>query len=470
MLTLSPTALADLGTHIIECAERFVCDQVYLVGGDDDLATDLRRRLPGVVMLDNACADHPGLGTQALRDLLPALGPRNLFVLAGNGRDPLYVPHCMHLLPRGVGTLLIGLGRPGGPADVGGLRDQLLLWDPEHRCEVRRCADGDWLLVRPRRRVHVTLLMERYSHTYGKSGPSVNWDNLYCSLEQTGLASCSTVLYDDYHHQQRAFAAADFRRPPGVDEHALVCIYDHTNGHNPPIALLEQARRAGTRIAYVWLDTRILVHDAAYPAIADVNVMLDATEFDLPNAWPVFTPKNPAWFRDPGRLDPEWTRPIDVSVLGEMRFLRQRKDLLPRLQQERRLRIHAPGSSATDPARRLSNEDYARVFQQSKISLALSKDRVRQLKGRLIEIPLCGAMLLADINPYIDRYFAPFREYVPFRDYEDLIGLCRYYLEHEDERAAIALAGSRKANRFYSAQVFWQSLFARLFDGGQGNP
>ena len=469
MLTLPQSLHPALAEHLGALVARFASDQVFFVGGDD-LAADLHDRCPGIVMLDNSRAHHPGRGTQALRDLLPTFGARSMFVLAGNGLDTAYVRHCLHLLPRGAGTLLVGLGRPAGPVGPADLRDQLLLWDPDHQCELVQASEGDWLLVRPRRNVHVTLLMERYSHTYGTSGPSVNWDNLYCSLEQTGLASVSTVLYDDYHHQQRAFTAADFRRPPGVDEHALVCIYDHTNGHNPPVALLEQARRSGTKIAYVWLDTRILVHDAAYPAAADVNVLLDATEFDLPNAWPVFTPKNPAWFHDPGRLDVEWQRPIDVSVLGEMRFLRQRKDLLPRLQQERRLRIHAPGSSATDVARRLTNEQYARVFQQSKISLALSKDRVRQLKGRLLEIPLCGAMLLADINPYIDRYFTPFREYVPFRDYEDLIDLCRYYLDHEDERAAIALAGSRKANRFYSAQVFWQSLFARLFDRASAHP
>lgn len=318
--------------------------------------------------------------------------------------------------------------------------------------------------VRAQRRVHVTLLMERYSHTYGTSGPSVNWDNLHGSLEQSHLATSSTVLYDELHHEQRPFTAAHFRRPAGVEQHALVCIYDFNNQGNPPLHLLREAKAAGTKIAYVWLDTRILQHDHSYSDLADVNVMLDATEFDLPRAWPVFTPKNPAWFHDPGRENAEWSRPIDVSVLGEMRFLQQRKDLLPRLQQEQRLQIYAPGSSATCTERRLSNEAYARVLQQSKISLALTKDRVRQLKGRLLEIPLCGAMLLADTNPYLDRYFTPFREYVPFRDYDDLIDLCRHFLAHDDERAAIALAGSRKANRFYSAKVFWQSLFARLFD------
>jgi spore maturation protein CgeB len=143
---------------------------------------------------------------------------------------------------------------------------------------------------------------------------------------------------------------------------------------------------------------------------------------------------------------------------------------VPRLQAERRLRIHAPGSSATDPARRLSCAEYARVYQQSRLSVVLTKDRVRQLKGRIFEVPLCGALLLCDANPYVDRFFTPFREYVPFADYEQLIDACRHYLAHEDERRAIAAAGSRKANRCYTARVFWDALFARVLPPETGDP
>lgn len=461
MSTLSPAHTATIADPIAETAERLGSEHVFLVGVHAE--GRLQSRRGRTTVLDHRLADYPGRGPQALRDLLPTFPANPLFVLADPGHDPEYLRQCLHLLPRGAGAVLIAVDTAHRRERVAALRDQLILWHPEHRAEVLDAPDGAWLLVRPPRRVHVTLLMERYSHTYGKSGPSVNWDNLYCSLEQTGLATYSTVLYDERYQERRPYTAGDFAPPAGVDDHALVCIYDFANDHNPPLALLEQAKRAGSKVAYVWLDTRILQHDHAYSDVADCNVMLDATEFDLPRAWPVFTPKNPAWFHDPGRMDPEWQRPIDVSVLGEMRFLKQRKDLLPRLQQEQRLNIYAPGSSATDTSRRLSNEEYARVMQRSKISLALTKDRVRQLKGRLIEVPLCGAMLLADINPYVDRYFEPFREYVPFRDYEDMIRLCRYYLDKPAEREAIAMAGSRKANRFYSARVFWQSLFARLF-------
>ncbi len=465
MRTLAESHAPPLAQALALLVDRLGCDSIVAVG---KLAAGLRDALPGTLVLDSDGAVHPGNGPQAIRDLLPGFSRDTLFVLGSNLLDPAYVARCLYELPRGVGALLIALGEINGPASPASLADQLLLWDPHRRLDLLQLAGRSWLLVQPRRRVHVTLLMERYSHTYGASGPSINWDNLVASLAQTGLATSSTVLYDERHHEGRPYTAADFRRPDGVDDHVIVCIYDVANQYNPAPELLREAQADGSRIAYLWLDSRILPHDPVYPELADLNIVLDASEYDLPNAWPAFTPKNPAFFRDPGRDDPTWERPIDVSLLGEMRFLAQRKDLLPRLQAERRLSIHAPGSSATDTGRRLSTEEYARVYQQSKISIVLTKDRVRQLKGRIFEVPLCGALLLSDVNPYVDRFFEPFREYVPFTDYEDMIALCRHYVAHDDERRAIAAAGSAKANRCYTAQVFWGALFARLFDGDRG--
>jgi len=42
---------------------------------------------------------------------------------------------------------------------------------------------------------------------------------------------------------------------------------------------------------------------------------------------------------------------------------------------------------------------------------------------------------------------------------------CRYYLEHEDERAEIAASGHEKASRLYSADAYWRMIFERLLPG-----
>ena len=114
------------------------------------------------------------------------------------------------------------------------------------------------------------------------------------------------------------------------------------------------------------------------------------------------------------------------------------------------------------PGRTLSVAEYARLYQRSKVSLAMTKDSVRQLKGRVFEIVHCGAMLMCDRNHHVSHYFTPGVEYVAYADYEDLVAKARYYLVHDDERLAIAAAGHRRAVSHYSHDVFWRSLLARL--------
>ncbi len=464
MHTLSPDR-ADTASLVLRLVAAHGLTDVVVAGTLP--AGELRRlreAVPNLVTLGTGRGDaHPGSAPDALRDLLGRFPPTTLWVVAGNDLDEAHIARCIYLLPRGEGVLLLPLAHAKGPRSAADLADQLHLWDPRHRANTAEANGRRWLVVRPRRRVHVTFVIERYSSTWGTSGPSINHDNLVDSLRQTDAATSSLLLHDERLHDGRPITAADLAAPPGTDAHAVLCTYDFAHGGNPAPSALRAAQAAGSKVAYVWLDSRILKHDRAHSDLADLNVVLDATEFDLPRAWPSFTPKNPAWYHDPGG-----DRPIDVSLLGEMRFLQQRKDLLPRLRADGRIEIHAPGSSATDPARRLSNAEYARVYQRSRISIVLTKDRLRQLKGRIFEVPLCGAMLLCDVNPYVDRFFAPFREYVPFRDYEDLVAKARWYLAHEDERRAIAEAGSRRANRCYTARVFWDALFLRLFGPDAG--
>lgn len=402
---------------------------------------------------------HPGSGPQALAELRGRLPRNTLYVLCGNGLDQDHVRQSLYMLSRGEGVLLIPLGHALGPTSYDEVRDQLLLWCPEHRLDVVLAGPQQAaLVVAPRRRVHVTFVMERYTDRYGASALSINFDNMIATLAASGLAEHDILLHDEFHHEGRAFTDDDLCPPADADEHVIVLTYNFVDDANPPIALLERARARGSKVVYLWLDKHLRNPKPGYAEVADLNVIFDCTDFELPRSWPCFTTKNPMFFNDPGMV-----RDIDVSVLGEMRFLKQRKDLLPRLQAERRLSVYAPGTSSTCPKLRLEVEDYARVYKRSKMSLVLTKDRVRQLKGRIFEVTLCGAMLLCDTNPHIHRFFEPNREYVPFHDYEELIAACRYYLEHDDERQAIAAAGCRKATRFYHSRVFWSALFARLF-------
>ncbi len=406
---------------------------------------------------------YPGTGAQGLADLRCRLSAQTLFLICGNGHDPDHVRQSIYMLSRGEGVLLIPLGFAGGPTAYDDVRDQMLLWCPEHRLDFKLTADGLAVLVaEPRRRLHVTFVMEHYTDRYGASGLSINYDNLVGTLTACGLADHDILLHDQFYHEGRAFTDDDLCPPAGVDGHVIVLTYNFVDDANPPLALLERARARGSKVVYLWLDKHLRNPKPGYAEVADLNVVFDCTDFELPRSWPCFTTKNPSFFNDP-----DMTRDIDLSVLGEMRFLKQRKELIPRLQAEQRINVYAPGTSSTSPKLRLEVEDYARIYKRSKVSLVLTKDRVRQLKGRIFEVTLCGALLLCDTNPHINRFFEPHREYVPFHDYEEMVAACLYYLEHDDERQTIARAGHRKATRFYHSRVFWSALFARLFAAGQ---
>lgn len=397
-----------------------------------------------------------GVPARVLADLRHQLPGRGLYVLGPCGLPRATVREQILRLPRGQGVVVVRPG-PGWPDVRADLEDALLRWAPEHDVEWVATGDGEIvLLVVPRGAAHVTFLIERYAHEYGSSGPSINLDNLVGTLTASGLATHEVVHYDQCFHEGRPLPLERLGRPATVDDHVAVVTLHYHSRANPTPAELQRLRATGTVVAIVWLDKKISRDWDEYWRVADVNVVLDGNDFELPNALPLFTPKNPRWFHDPGL-----PRDLDVTVVGEVRHLPQRRAMVERLRAETRVPITVCGTSAADTGRVLAVADYARLYQRSRISLAMTKDSVRQLKGRVFEIVHCGALLCCDVNHHVQHYFAPGREYIEYHDYDHLIDRLRHYLAHEDERAAIAAAGHRRAVMWYGHGVFWRSLLAR---------
>jgi spore maturation protein CgeB len=112
----------------------------------------------------------------------------------------------------------------------------------------------------------------------------------------------------------------------------------------------------------------------------------------------------------------------------------------------------------------LSIEEYSGIHRRSKIGLNFCRSGPHvQLKGRVFEIALCGAMLLEEANPETSKWFEPMVDYVPFASQKDLVEKARYYLEHDSEREDIAVKGHRKAKEKYTAKAFWETIFQRVF-------
>lgn len=410
-----------------------------------------------------------GLPARTLADLRCRLPARVLYVFGTCGAAESAVRDEMFWVARGTGAIAVLVDPRHGVTGIDSVHDQLLRWSPDHHVEHLSADDGAVaLLALPQPRVHVTFLIEKYTHEYGKSGISINLDNLVATLDQTGLASWNVVHYDECFHEGRALPMEAIGKPANADVHVLACTLHYHSRANPTVAQLARAKATGSRIAFFWLDKKISQHTPDYYGIADLNVVLDGNDFELPNAWPIYTPKNPIYFHDPGL-----PRTIDVSLVGEVRYLSQRKAMVDRLRRERRITVQMCATSAADTGRALSIAEYARLYQTSRISLAMTKDSVRQLKGRVFEVLHCGAMLLCDVNHHVSHYLRPGVEYVVYRDYEDLVEKASYYLAHEDERRAIARAGHARVKSHYNHDVFWRSLLARLggsaasFHGGR---
>mgnify|MGYP003962357199 CR=1 FL=1 len=95
--------------------------------------------------------------------------------------------------------------------------------------------------------------------------------------------------------------------------------------------------------------------------------------------------------------------------------------------------------------RPIEREDYPKMIASSKIGLGfLSKWNKNQSAGRIFEIPALGSFLLAERTQQNTSYFKEGVEADFFSSREELIEKAKYYLEHDDQRSAIAQAGHKR--------------------------
>jgi spore maturation protein CgeB len=139
------------------------------------------------------------------------------------------------------------------------------------------------------------------------------------------------------------------------------------------------------------------------------------------------------------------------------------------------------------PAGRLTHDERVRVFSSSRINLNPSnsslpsntvRDRVArllrrraegprppQIKGRNFEVPGCGGFLLTERVPHLERYFDLGREVAVYDHVDDLVEQVGYWLEHEDERAAVADAGYRRVLAEHTYDHRFEEILRRVGPG-----
>jgi spore maturation protein CgeB len=135
------------------------------------------------------------------------------------------------------------------------------------------------------------------------------------------------------------------------------------------------------------------------------------------------------------------------------------------------------------PAGPLDHGGMVDVFASSRVNLNLSnssqvpgvKAQVRrllhlrpppprppQIKGRNFEVPGCGGFLLTERLPRLEDYFEMGREVAVFEQSEELAEQARYWLEHDEQRRAVAEAGYRRVMAEHTYDHRFTAIFAEL--------
>jgi hypothetical protein len=124
------------------------------------------------------------------------------------------------------------------------------------------------------------------------------------------------------------------------------------------------------------------------------------------------------------------------------------------------------------------------VFQRSKLNLHFTSlaapgrfivypsklnQRIKQYKGRLVEVPLSGGFLLTEYMPDIEHFFKVGEECDVFYSEKDLLEKIKYYLEHDDERERIARKGQERALRDYDVRKGVRDFIDSLRDVKKSN-
>jgi spore maturation protein CgeB len=111
----------------------------------------------------------------------------------------------------------------------------------------------------------------------------------------------------------------------------------------------------------------------------------------------------------------------------------------------------------------LVGDDYTKAIFGAKINLCLvSVWFGDKTTSRSLEIPACGKFMIAERNQEHQELFKEGIEVEFYDSREELIDKVNYYLEHDDEREAIANAGYHRCQMGYSNEARLNTLLSNI--------
>lgn len=117
----------------------------------------------------------------------------------------------------------------------------------------------------------------------------------------------------------------------------------------------------------------------------------------------------------------------------------------------------------------LSQEDYAKIINQTKINLnftraGYSEEKQRfNMKGRFFEVALCKGFQLIENYQGIEKFFKDKKEVVLFNTKEDILNKIRYYLKNDKLMKEIAENSYKKTISKYNREEDLKKIFKKIF-------
>ncbi|WP_027402943.1 CgeB family protein [Aphanizomenon flos-aquae] len=106
------------------------------------------------------------------------------------------------------------------------------------------------------------------------------------------------------------------------------------------------------------------------------------------------------------------------------------------------------------PTGSVSGEEIPLIMRESIISLNFSNSiGENQIKARTFEVPGSGGFLLTEYAPGLENYYVLGKEIEVFHEIPELIEKINYYLEHPEERNAIAWAGFERTKHEHNYEI-----------------
>ena len=127
--------------------------------------------------------------------------------------------------------------------------------------------------------------------------------------------------------------------------------------------------------------------------------------------------------------------------------------------------------SDTSSMPHINNRGFARsldemplIFNQSKININITAKSIRSgLPLRIFDVLGCGGFLITNYQSEIPQFFTIGKDLVTYDSADNLKELCRYYLEHEQERKDIALHGYNTVKKYHTYDIRLLQMLDKAF-------